>query len=371
LILTFAIPVFNDPEALRLTLSSVFAASDVPPNTFEVIVSDNHSDDDSFQVAQVLLQSISNSKAVRQESNLGFAGNLKALTELATGEYIWFLAAGDLLMPDQLKKIAEALVKTKPDFGVVNGLFEYHQNWRSFPTLHSYSTSDANNFSTTPLFSHAISLNIISRKVMNHYWETRFFKRKPSGVGQESEGSYAFHQPGSPPRETHWPHLEAVCQTIIDDSSGSVKWMEYQGLSVLLGRNKNGDWDKRASALEVFGQWADIIDLTNQALPKSHWLSEMNRKLHGRHLLEFLFGLRKDGTLGKITMLKQALAMPIRLQIKVASATVALLPKLVIRFLVCTRGLWIKIRGPVQARIRLHKGLQQKATKRSKFLRNT
>jgi glycosyltransferase involved in cell wall biosynthesis len=355
LLLTFAIPVFNDAAALRLTLSSVLAASDVKPDTVEIIVSDNHSEDDSFQVAQMLLSGIADTKALRQATNLGFAGNLRILSELATGRYIWFLGAGDTLMPGQLKHIINALQETKPDFGVVTGMFEYQQKWRNLPNLRSFTISDARSFSTTALFSHAVSLNIISRKVMDHYWESTASKETFSGGGEGDNIEGNLEGPKSAVREIHWPHLEAVCQTIIDNESASIKWMEYDGLSVLLGKNKNGDWDKRPSALEVFRQWAEIVRLCHRSLPKSRWLSEMNTKLHGSHLLQFLFMLRKDETIARTAILKQILSMPIGPGIKIASATVTMLPKAVVGLLVYGRGFFLKILGLVSDKTQIPK----------------
>jgi glycosyltransferase involved in cell wall biosynthesis len=341
LLLTFAIPVFNDSEALRQTLSSILAATDIAPGTVEIVVSDNHSEDDSFQVAQSLLVGVAHARAVRQDSNLGFSGNLSRLTQLARGEYIWFLAAGDFLVPDQLRYILNALLATKPDFGVVNGVFEYHQAWKTLPVSRSYSISGGKEVSSTPLFSHAVSLNIISRKVMTHYWDSNFsaLENSRSNSGQATLTPKA----DLDDRHTHWPHLEAVCQTVIDNEPGSMRWLEYHGLSVLLGRNKNGDWDKRESALAVFSQWAEIIRLTHKALPASLWMAEMNRKLHGRHLLSFLFMLRKDETIGRFSLIKQSLALPIKLHVKSAAIVTVLLPKSTISFLVVSRRLLLKL----------------------------
>ena len=355
MLLTFAIPVFNDSEGLRLTLSSVLSSNDLGQNAIEIIVSDNHSEDDSFQVAEKLLAGTPDTVVVRQDLNLGFAGNLKALTNLAKGRYVWFLAAGDLLIPGQLKYLAAALHQTNPDFGVVNGMFEYHQTWRSLPTSHSYSSSNSQSFSKTVLYSHAVSLNIISRKVLEHYWGARSSGNSPFGLGKESVTPHDSQQPVSSNREVHWPHLEAVCQTILDDVTGSITWMEYEGLSVLLGKNKNGDWDKRPSALEVFRQWAEIVSLTHRALPKSQWLSELNTKLHGFHLLQFLFMIRKDETIGGMSTLRQALSMPIGPGIKIAAATVALLPKGLVNLIVYGRKFWLSIRNLSFAKTRYSK----------------
>ena len=341
LLITIAIPVFNDSDGLRKTLSTVLAAYSLEPERIEILVSDNNSDDNSFQVAQTVLSGTEGTRVVKQDSNLGFSGNLRSLTELAKGEYIWFLAAGDYLLPDQVPYIINALLDTKPDFGVVNGAFEYHNDWKSLDVSRSYLASNCSEASSTPLFNHAVSLNILSRKVMSDYYSSDFNTLVQDGINNLPTIN--------PPKAElvqyicHWPHLEAVCQAVTDKKSGTLVWLEYRGLSVLLGRNVNGSWDKKESALEVFRQWAAIARLTHEALPISLWLAEMNRILHGRHLLAFLFMLRKDETIGRLSILRQSFSMPIKLHIKVGALFIVLLPKALVSLLVSSRGLVLKI----------------------------
>jgi hypothetical protein len=220
-------------------------------------------------------------------------------------------------------------------------MFEYQQAWKTLPVSRSYSSSSGKEVSSTSLFSHAVSLNIISRRAMTHYWDSNFSALE--NIRSNSGRVTSTLKADLDERHTHWPHLEAVCQTVIDKESGSVKWLEYHGLSVLLGRNKNGDWDKRESALAVFSQWAEIIRLTHKALPASLWLADMNSKLHGRHLLAFLFMLRKDETIGRLSLIKQSLALPIKLHVKTGAIATVLLPKSAISLLVVSRRLLLKL----------------------------
>jgi glycosyltransferase involved in cell wall biosynthesis len=340
LLITFAIPVFNDSDGLRKTLSTVLAALHLDPERIEILVSDNHSDDNSFEVAQTVLSGIAGTRAIKQDSNLGFSGNLRSLTELANGEYIWFLAAGDFLVPDQVPFIIDALLEKRPDFGVVNGTFEYHDNWQSLPVSRSYIISSSRETSSTPLFNHAVSLNILSRKVMTHYFNSRFVSLEDAKVKMLHTvipSKAALDEP-----ICHWPHLEAVSQAVTEKGPEPLKWVEYRGLSVVLGRNVNGSWDKKTSAIEVFSQWAAITRLTHEALPTSDWLAEMNSILHGKHLLAFLFMLRKDETVGRLSTFRQTLAMPVKLHVKAAALIIVLLPKSIVSLLVLSRGLVLK-----------------------------
>ena len=54
-------------------------------------------------------------RVVRGERNLGIAGNTNEAIRLARGEYIALCDHDDLLTPDALWRMAEAIEKTHPD----------------------------------------------------------------------------------------------------------------------------------------------------------------------------------------------------------------------------------------------------------------
>jgi glycosyltransferase involved in cell wall biosynthesis len=101
---SICIPVYNRRDMLRATLWSVLRQT---YRDFEVIVSDNASDEDI--AGEVLATGDSRARCVRQPANLGSAANFCFLQSQATGEYVLFLCSDDLLMPQCLQKAVTAL----------------------------------------------------------------------------------------------------------------------------------------------------------------------------------------------------------------------------------------------------------------------
>jgi len=83
---------------------------------FEVVVSDNASDDDLE--AEVLATNDTRVRYFKQKENIGGAANFRFLQTVATGEYVLFLGSDDLLLPNCLEKAVDAL-DTQPQRGGV------------------------------------------------------------------------------------------------------------------------------------------------------------------------------------------------------------------------------------------------------------
>ena len=301
--MTLALPVYNDSWALQQTLSSILQA--VGPSTLdvEIVVSDNDSVDDAYVASKAMLAGYPNAKVLRQDTNIGFAGNLKALAEISNGTYIWYIGAGDTLVPQQLPEILRLLERHSPDFGTIHGRFNFHKYWEYEPPEQKLNLAESSSPSTIGFFNHALSLNIIKRSIMLNY------KLPPAKPDQASRINL---KTGTDPlllwesEVSFWPHLEAVCQSAEHEGFARFTWFEYHALSVLLNHNKNGTWDKGLSAMKIFVQWAEITDRTRRALPNSKWIGDLDKQLRGKHLFKFLFMLRKDHTLSPRVALGQA-----------------------------------------------------------------
>jgi glycosyltransferase involved in cell wall biosynthesis len=105
-------PTYNRPDflerAIRSCLSQTF-------QDFEIIVTDNSTNDLSEKM--ILRLNDPRIRYVKNEKNLGPCGNTNRATALATGKYIKFLMDDDLLKPQCLGKMVEALEKN-PSAGV-------------------------------------------------------------------------------------------------------------------------------------------------------------------------------------------------------------------------------------------------------------
>jgi glycosyltransferase involved in cell wall biosynthesis len=339
MLLTLALPVFNDAKALVASLDSVISALREVEQPVEVIVSDNCSSDGSFEAAQSSLGNFPNSRVVRQNMNLGFAGNLKALSELSSAKYIWYLGAGDTLRPGHLAPIIRVLNEESPDFGTLHGSFNFHELPGKELETTRFSIAKGNQNSSVSLFNHAVSLNIIKREIMLALSAPKNSSTASSKNNLESIPNplYLWESETS-----YWPHLEAICQFLERGESEDKIWFEYEGLAVLLDNNKNGNWDKGLSAVKIFVEWASVAKRAASALPKARAAQMLDGILHGKHLLKFLFMIRKDGAIPPPLAVVQIKSMDINFAIRCLSLLISHLPIPVVRSLVCARSLFVK-----------------------------
>jgi glycosyltransferase involved in cell wall biosynthesis len=91
------------PEAVESVLSQAYS-------DFEVVISDDCSTDNSYEVATAYAQKDSRVRAVRNPQNLGMVKNRNACLALARGEYVKWLHADDFLTsPETISRMAAAL----------------------------------------------------------------------------------------------------------------------------------------------------------------------------------------------------------------------------------------------------------------------
>jgi glycosyltransferase involved in cell wall biosynthesis len=117
--LTVGIPTFNRSGWLRQTIESVLAQSFTG---FRLIVSDNASEDDTPDV----VRSYGDERIdyVRSESNVGVAGNLNRLVQLADTEFLVIVPDDDVLYPGHLVAAVELLERFET-VGVTHSAFDW------------------------------------------------------------------------------------------------------------------------------------------------------------------------------------------------------------------------------------------------------
>jgi glycosyltransferase involved in cell wall biosynthesis len=108
------IPTYNYGRYLGTAIDSVLAQE---YEDFELIVVDNASDDDTATV--VAARRDQRLRVYRNDRNLGLFGNFARCLELATGEFVKFLAADDWLHPAYLRE-AVTLMKRHPTAAIVS-----------------------------------------------------------------------------------------------------------------------------------------------------------------------------------------------------------------------------------------------------------
>jgi hypothetical protein len=117
--LTFVVPVKNEQETLSDLLAGIEKAVGELGRTFEVILVDDGSDDDSWSVIRSLAEGRrSRVRAIRFRRNLGKAAALSAGFRAARGEIVFTMDAD---LQDDPREIGRFLAKLDEGYDIVSG----------------------------------------------------------------------------------------------------------------------------------------------------------------------------------------------------------------------------------------------------------
>lgn len=103
--ITVGIPTYNRSKMLLEAVKSVQKQSF---EDIEILIIDDGSLDETPQVCRAIGQSDPRIRYIRNEKNLGQAGNWRRIAEAATAPYLKYLMDDDLLLPDCLSSFTEA-----------------------------------------------------------------------------------------------------------------------------------------------------------------------------------------------------------------------------------------------------------------------
>ncbi len=338
MLLTVALPVFNDAKAMERTIVSLLNQKVLWGVDAEIVVSDNFSQDAAYDIARNLLAFTSGAKVFRQSLNLGFLGNLKFLNQAASGEYIWFIGAGDTVVDGAFSSILEILESRRYDWGTVRALFEYQDNSGYVPPTELLESCDSSSPSQSAVFNHAVSMNILRRSLFEEFDSCFVHGSTVSQVDQGERGLSALSVLSLWESERcYWPHLEAVALYCSNHSEEKKQWFEYHQVSVLLGENKNGSWDKGLSAMKIYRQWVQVVLHCQKALPASLWLQRLSRELRGLHFLRFSFMVKKDGNFKTIELARQIWAVESPIPVRLLAQLISLTPSKSLKVLAAIR----------------------------------
>jgi glycosyltransferase involved in cell wall biosynthesis len=100
------IPVRNGGDFLPLAADSVLKQSF---DDFELIIVDNCSTDGTVKWIEDKLPAAPKIRFYKNATNIGLVGNFNACLAYARGEYVKFLCADDLLLPESVQRMSDAL----------------------------------------------------------------------------------------------------------------------------------------------------------------------------------------------------------------------------------------------------------------------
>jgi glycosyltransferase involved in cell wall biosynthesis len=137
MLISVVIPCYNVANYITECLSSIAAQSHQP---MEIICVDNNSTDNTFELLNGWNATHNLKITVLQETQKGAPAARNKGLSVAQGEYIQFLDADDLLLPDKIKKQVELIkLHQQPDFIVAD---YYRQNTKGDKKLHQVKTDD-------------------------------------------------------------------------------------------------------------------------------------------------------------------------------------------------------------------------------------
>ncbi len=114
-LVTIGIPLYNDAAYARRTIDSALAQS---YQNIEIIVSDNHSSDETYEVLKSLYGLVTNVKVFRQPRNIGPNANFEFVMHAAQGEFFMWLGGHDTIHPEYVGDAVNEHLK-HPDSSLV------------------------------------------------------------------------------------------------------------------------------------------------------------------------------------------------------------------------------------------------------------
>jgi len=110
-IVSVGMPVRNSSRWLGKSLDSLLSQT---LTDYEIIISDNASSDDTFDIIREYATADSRIRYVRQPHNIGVNGNYNAVVDLARGRYFKWASSNDLCKPTFLEECVDIL-RARPD----------------------------------------------------------------------------------------------------------------------------------------------------------------------------------------------------------------------------------------------------------------
>jgi glycosyltransferase involved in cell wall biosynthesis len=162
MLLSICIPNRNQAVAMEFSLKYFSDNLNELPQDVELLISDNFSTDNSLAVIREFSNDL-DFKYFAQNTDLGFSGHLRFLAQKASGLYVIFLGAGDLIDMSSLKFLVNMLKMHK--FSIITfeaaqpPVAKFPEKSLVKPTFIS-STDDY----SIPFFSTSISCNIFEKQ---------------------------------------------------------------------------------------------------------------------------------------------------------------------------------------------------------------
>ena len=108
--ITIGMPLYNERKYIEKTLESVFNQT---YQNFELVISDNHSDDGTDEICQKYAERDKRVRFFRQKENIGALENFKFVLDQARTPFFIWLSGHDIWHPQLLEKLLYSFKKSK------------------------------------------------------------------------------------------------------------------------------------------------------------------------------------------------------------------------------------------------------------------
>jgi glycosyltransferase involved in cell wall biosynthesis len=116
--LSVLISNYNHARYLPVALDGLMHQTHRPS---EIIIIDDASTDNSLEVIEKFAEKEPLVRIIRNERNLGILDNLRKLLEISTSDYLYFMAADDMTLPQLFEK-SMLMLAANPDAGLCSSL---------------------------------------------------------------------------------------------------------------------------------------------------------------------------------------------------------------------------------------------------------
>jgi len=161
MIISVCIPTYNQATYIEQSIRSVMGQTLLPD---EIIVSNDCSTDNTFEILEDLKREISILKVIHQPVNLGMVANTNLCLRMAAGEFIIKLDSDDYLLPDYTKILSAKLkinVKAGYAHAAVNEIDEYGTIRKKRVLFRTNDYIDADEALKTCIKGYKVTANII------------------------------------------------------------------------------------------------------------------------------------------------------------------------------------------------------------------
>jgi glycosyltransferase involved in cell wall biosynthesis len=123
-LVSIGVPTYNRNVGIKKTLDSVLSQQ---YSNLEIIISDNHSTDNTQEIIESVKKDHPEIKYWRQKVNIGMVPNFEFVLRKASGKYFMWVADDDELEPGIIQKYV-AFLEENPGYSLVSGQIRYWLN---------------------------------------------------------------------------------------------------------------------------------------------------------------------------------------------------------------------------------------------------